>query len=137
MKVIMARPLVRGLANMSAYRPPITVRGTEAQVPQMARKTRSDGQLGARALASVEAMNRLKVQSATGFRPTLSLSGLKTSGPKMYPTRYTAVGRKACESPSTPKSSIMKETALLVMAEEMVLLTVNTTAVRLMNSFLP
>lgn len=83
MKVIIARPLTCGLKNISAYKPPMTVKGTEAQVPQIRRKMSSDGQLGARAEASVNKMKTLNVQNVTGFRPMLSLRGLNTKGPKM------------------------------------------------------
>jgi hypothetical protein len=87
MKDIMARPLVCGLRNMSAYSPPITVRGTQAHVPQISRKISRAGQFGARALASVNRMKTLNVQKLTLFRPILSLSGLKTKGPRMYPIK--------------------------------------------------
>lgn len=93
MNVIIARPLVRGLRKISAYRPPITVSGTDAQVPHITRKASKEGQLGARAQASVPRMKTLKVQNVTTFLPKLSLMGLKTNGPKVYPMRYTVVGK--------------------------------------------
>ena len=68
-----ARPRVRMSPNRSAYTPPTTVWGAAAMVPQMTRNTRSDGQLGAKAHATVPKKKTVNVQKRTNWRPTISL----------------------------------------------------------------
>jgi hypothetical protein len=76
-----ARPRLRISKNRSAYTPPMTVCGAAPIIPHIKRKTRREDQLGARAQPSVASTKTVKDHMRTGFRPIVSLSGLKRRGP--------------------------------------------------------
>lgn len=102
-----ARPLMTGSLNISAYRPPTTAIGLEALMPHMRRKTRNAGQFGAKAQAIVKSVKTTKVDKIMSLLPYVSLRGPKTKGPSTYPTRYREIGRTSCCSSVTWKYGAM------------------------------
>ena len=72
---------------MSAYMPPTAAIGALAKIPVKHRKATNDSKFGAKEQAKVKAKYATKVYNMTGFRPMVSLSGPKTSGPSTYPIK--------------------------------------------------
>lgn len=102
----------------------------------MTRKINSEVQFGAKAQPMVPPRNTVKVHNRTGFRPIVSLSGLKTRGPMQYPIRKMAVGRTFCPLPDSPKSCRMVGTALLGSEDEMPLFSTTMRETTALYSFL-
>jgi hypothetical protein len=74
----------------------MTTIGLEAAMPVSRRKTQSEANEGATALASVQMQNAQKLKNMTHLRPYVSLSGPNTSGPTTYPIRYVDMGKGSC-----------------------------------------
>lgn len=87
MKVAIARPLVTGLSNRSAYIPPLIAIGLLALTPARNLNIRSAPQLGATAHPNVKSVKRKKVEIMMNFLPYASESGPNSKGPTMYPTK--------------------------------------------------
>lgn len=73
MNPAIALPLARGVAYISAYKPPITAVGAAANMPVKSRNTTKAPKLGATAHAIVKMVNSINVQIITGRLPRASL----------------------------------------------------------------
>lgn len=69
MKIAIARPLITGFPNTSAYRPPTTAMALEALMPHIRRNTRNAGQFGAKAQAIVKSVKTTKLDNMMTFLP--------------------------------------------------------------------
>lgn len=105
-------------------------------MPQITRKTKRDIQSGANVQPSVARKKTLKDQKRTGFRPIVSLRGLKTKGPIQYPIRKIAVGKTFWLFPDRPNSCRIAGTALLGKEDDTPLLSTTMSATTALYIFL-